>query len=223
RVLRPPRSVWRRTAMPTLAVAAALALLMVVTNRRPGPVPLGGGGPGTVTVDGQTVPANRPEALARLLHPGARVTLSDDAELDLHYPGVMVWRLEPGTTAVLPPAPGRWYGKALECRLEKGELGLRTGPGFPGARLAIVTAEGRAIVTGTLVSVYRDDAVTCVCVVEGAVVMETASGEVLGNIEAGRRRVLFRDGSEPLHDAIAPPHQAHLQAFDGACGNVFGP
>lgn len=223
-VVRPAASIWRRVAWAAAAAAAAVALAMFATNPRPGPATLAVAGVGTVTVDGHAVDTDHVGSLNALLHAGARVAVSDGVTLDLRYPGTMAWRLEPGTTAVLPAAPGRWWGRSIRCEVEVGETGLRTGPDFPGAHLAIATGEGAAIVTGTLVSVYRDAEVTCVCVQEGEVRMEDADGDPLGAVPAGKRTVLFRDGRPPLiDDAIAPPHQKHLLEFDSACANAFPP
>ena len=197
-----------------LALAATLALALITFNRSPGPSAFGGSGQGFVSVDGRQMATSDLTAIGELLHGGAKVTLGDGAILDLAYAGNMSWRLFPGTTVTLPDAPGRWFGRAVSAHVEIGEVSVRTGDRFHGALLALSTDEGRALVTGTLVSVVRDAAVTCVCVHEGTVQMESAAGLDLGDIPVGKRRVLFRDGSEPVLLDIAAPHRDHLIEFD---------
>lgn len=212
----PPRRsgrLLRRSRLTLLAAAALLLFAVLVGNRGPAPRLLAVGDEGTVTVDGRAIPAARREELAAALRPGARVELSEGAVLDVHYPGSMVWRFEEGTTATLPGSPGRWFDRAVECDVATGEAGVRTGPDFPGARLTIRTGEGMIVLTGTLVSVFRNDEVTCVCVQEGVASIGVDEND-LEPVPAGKRKVMFRDGSPPTITDIAPPHRDHLILFD---------
>jgi hypothetical protein len=212
-VLRSRRFAPSRRLAATLAIAATLAFVLLAANRSPGPRAIGGNGLGFVSIDGARLPAGELGRIGALIRPGATLVLGDGATLDLEYPGNMGWRLFSGTTATLPSAPGRWFRRSVESWVEFGEISVRTGGDFHGSQLTLATAEGRAIVTGTLVSVVRDSSVTCVCVHEGTVRME-AAGRDLGSIRVGKRRVLFRDGSEPVILDIAAPHRDHLIEFD---------
>jgi ferric-dicitrate binding protein FerR (iron transport regulator) len=79
--------------------------------------------------------------------------------------------------------------------------------------VVVRTDEGLAVIRGTLVSVARTADVTCICLVEGSASV-LCGGEDLGALAAGRRWVLFRDGSEPQGDEIAAVHRDHLLDLD---------
>ncbi|MFH1277069.1 MAG: hypothetical protein ABIK65_01655 [Candidatus Eisenbacteria bacterium] len=210
---------WSRFA--PLAAAAVVLLAILAGNRGPAPRLLGTSGEGTVTVDGRAIPTVRWDELAAALRPGARIELRDGAVLDVHYPGSMVWRLEEGTIATLPGAPGRWFSRSVECALEIGEAAVRSGPDFPGTSLTIRTGEGMIVLTGTLVSVFRNYEVTCVCVQEGTASIGVDE-EDLETVSAGKRKVMFRDGSPSTITEIAPPHRDHLIEFDAKYRGLDG-
>lgn len=218
-VRRPWRVRWSRVA--PLAAAAAILFVMVVGNRGAPPRVIATSGEGTILVDGASFAANQTDEINRRLRPGAEIQLIGGAVVDVFYPGTMVWEFAAGSRFTLPRPPGRWYDRTIECALDFGESRVRTGPRFPGTRLTIDTPEGTTVLTGTLVSVYRDSSVTCVCVQEGTAMIGVDAGD-LDAVGAGMRKIMFRDGRPPVITEIAPPHQQHLLEFDEKFGSVFG-
>ncbi len=197
------------------AAAAVAAILVVVPilNRGPAPTIPVSGVRGEVSIDGISIPAAEKERIAERLRPGARISLSDESELDVLYAETVVYQLAPETEMTLPASPGRWYGRNVSCELDYGELLILTGPDFPGKRLVVQTPEGTTVVTATLISVFRDSTVTCVCVYHG-----TASvgidAEDMEAVPSGMRKVMFSNGRPSIVTEIAPPHEEHLITFE---------
>jgi hypothetical protein len=203
-----------------LAVAAVLAFLAFSLNRLPGPELVATNGVGTVTVDGLELKADDSAGLEDALRAGARLQIGQGGSVDILYPGSFVMRLDAGTDLVLPSRPGRWFLRSARSRMEYGEVSVRTGPALAGGGLIVDTPEGRTAIHGTLVSVFRNDDLTCVCLIEGSADISTA-GKTLGGIPLGMRWVLFKDGSEPQLLDIAPPHRDHMLGLDKALGKIF--
>ncbi len=203
-----------------LAAAAVLAVALFFGGRLPGPDAMGAHLAGTVVIDGHEVAAADSVLLDDLLHPGAVIELRDGAELDILYPGSLVMRLASGTTMTLPERPRRWFSRNITADMSQGEISIRTGPQFAGNMLAVQTPEGRARIYGTLVSVFRNDDLTCVCLFEGTAVMDDLSTE-LGPIPVGKRWVLYTDGRAAELLDIAPPHQEHMEGLDRARCDCF--
>jgi ferric-dicitrate binding protein FerR (iron transport regulator) len=208
----------RRAARPWfrlgfLVPAAAAAGLVIVLSLSRGPVleVADVTGVGVVTVDGRPYETTDRAGLARALRAGARVELSEGVELDLVQPGTVVYQLS-SATMTIPRTPARWLAKALECRLEMGEIRILTGPEFRSSQVLVTTPEGMILVTGTLVSVFRDEAVTCVCVHEGTARVGIDTDD-LEPIQAGKRKVMYADRRPPIITEIAPPHDEHLIEF----------
>ena len=213
---------WRRSGLGWggLAAAAVLAVAMIFGNRLPGPELLDATGTGIVTIDGRELSATDPGALGEALRPGTRIQVGQDSSVDVLYPGSFAMRLGAGTDLELPARPGRWYGRSVEAPLTYGEVSVRTGPDLAGGDLTIRTAEGRTIIHGTLVSVMRNDDVTCICLYEGSADVRTDDQD-LGAVPRGMRWVLFRDGSAPQLLEIVPAHRDHMLGLDDALGDVF--
>jgi hypothetical protein len=203
-----------------LTAAAALLIVLWSANQGPAPQLLATNGVGMVRIDGRAIPAAESDRLAAALRGGAAVALEDGARLDLLYPGSMIWELTDGTQMTLPDPPGRWFGRGTAAAVGIGEAHVLTGPAFPGSRLTIRTDEGLVELTGTLVSVFRDSLVTCVCVQEGTARIGISEQD-LEAIPAGRRKVMFRDGRPPMVTAIAPPHRDHLIEFEARVRGGF--
>ena len=204
-----------RTLVPA-AIALAL-VVVVILNGGPQPDVADVTGEGTVTVDGRSFPTSERSAIAKAVRPGSRVAVSDGVKIDLVYGRTMAVQLS-SASATVPAAPARWYGKTGECRLEMGELSVITGPRFRGGQLLVATAEGTLDITGTLASVFRDSTVTCVCVHEGTARVGVDAGD-MENIPAGKRKVMFADGSPPMITDIAPPHRDHMIEFENKYGD----
>ena len=111
------------------------------------------------------------------------------------------------------------YG-ALIAEVHHGELRIKTGPGFRGAELQILTTEGRIEITGTVVSVYKGEGFTCVCVLEGTAKIGMDKAD-LEEIPAGMRKVMFADGRPPMVTEIQPQHEAGLMEFEERYRNFF--
>ncbi len=204
------RKGWIRVLIP-----AALAIVMafaIVFNAGPKLELSDVTGDGTITVDGKVFQTTDREAIADAIKPGASIVLSEGVDIDLVYDQTTVFQLS-SATATIPGTPGRWFVKSTEARVEMGELRILTGPGFRGGSLSIKSPEGEIVITGTLVSVFRDGAVTCVCVHEGTASVGINAGD-MQDIPAGQRKVMFADGTPPKITPIAPPHMDHLVEFE---------
>jgi FecR protein len=209
-----------RLSISCIAAAAILTAVMLGFNSLPGPDVLATNSIGTVTIDGREIPAENTAVIGEALIESAHVQVGEGASLDIVYPGSFALRLGPGTDVVLPNRPGRWFNRSVEAQMDFGEISVRTGPDLSGGNLVIRTEEGRAVIHGTLVSVLRNDAVTCVCLFEGSTDILTEKAE-LGAIPLGMRWVLFRDGSEPQLMEIVPAHRDHMLGLDATLGGVF--
>jgi hypothetical protein len=207
---------WAMAALP--AIAAALVLIF-----------LGGGEPhwrvldvrgdGDVTVAGRAVSAADRGAVASAMDSGVRVTLPEGVELDLALGDVMVLGAAAATDFELPRAPS---GSPVryEVRVHRGDLMFKSGPDFPGREMMLSTTEGRIEITGTTVAVYKDDEVTCVCVLEGTARIGRDDSH-MEPIPAGMRKVMFADGREPLIIPIEPGHRDGLLRFESRNEKTF--
>jgi hypothetical protein len=215
-------ALWRRpAAWAPLAAAAVLAFILVGFNPLPGPQLLDLAGSGPVLIDGREFAASDRPGIEQALQGGSTVVLGPEVTLDLLYPGTMAMRLEAGTELSLPERPGRWFGRQVQADLPLGEVSIRTGPELTGGAILVSTPEGVTTVTGTLISVFRNTEVTCVCLFEGSASVATADAE-LGTLPPRQRWVVFSDGREPALMAIEPGHEAHMLDFDAKWRHVLG-
>lgn len=210
----PPRPVSRRRWGWGLIPLAAVVLvaMVVVFNGGPALQLSDVNGDGTVTVDGRVFQAADRDGIAGALRPGASVELSEGVDIDVFYEGTAVFQLS-SATATIPGAPGRWIQKSVDSFVQMGELRILTGPGFSGAKLSVRTPEGEIVITGSLVSVFRDGALTCVCVQKGSASVGIDAGD-MENIPPGKRKVMYADGKPSIVTDIAPPHMDHLVEFE---------
>jgi ferric-dicitrate binding protein FerR (iron transport regulator) len=200
-----------RVFLPLAAVAMAVVLILVLL---PGPTWQFHGitGQGLVAVNGVEVDATDVETLARLIKPGARITVPEGVALDLIAGDVLLLELGEGAEAIVPQNPGRRAGTVMLSELAIGELRLKTGPGFSGRQFNVRTPEGLIEVTGTIVSVVRMPDLTCVCVFEGTARIGQ-DPESMDLIPAGQRKVMFLDRRPPMITEIMPEHQHGLEGF----------
>jgi hypothetical protein len=195
------------------AAAAAILVVIITLSRGPALELAQVNIPAAVTVNGRSYDATDRPVLERALQPGAVVVLAKGTELDLLDGDAVVYGLS-SATATLPQPVAGWQGaKTAECRLERGEIRVLTGPDFRGRRLLIETPEGVAEVSGTLLSVARDEIATCVCVHAGVARVGAHRGD-LESVPAGKRRVMFADGRPPIITDIEPAHREGLIKFD---------
>lgn len=207
------RRSWSGLSLGAASTAAAAALILWLFN--PGPAWRFSAvtGTGMARIDGAPVPLHDHGMLADRLRPGAEIVLPADAQLDLELPGLVLIQITGGTRTVVPGSPGRWLGRAVTTSLGYGELRIATSPRFAGTRMAVVTPEIRAVVTGTTLAVLRDSSASCVCVFEGRVTM--TGGGATDTVRAGSRRSVFRQGGAPLVEPIRPMEAMKLDRLRG--------
>ena len=196
----------RRSAMPWRVPAAAagtvvvLSLVVSLLNAGSAWRVTGWMGTGDVLVDGRTVPLDVMRGLR--LRAGTVLEVPADLQLDVDLPGIARLQIAGGSRVAVPGSPGRWIARSVSAPFERGEIRVSTGPAFRGSRLTIVTPEMRAGVTGTTFAVIRNRDGSCVCVLDGSVVM--AGGAATDTVHSGLRRSVFRDGRPPLVEPILP-------------------
>jgi hypothetical protein len=201
--LAPPRFGWLKLAAPLAAAAALVAVLML--NQAPRWQVSASTGFGVAVIDGRPVPMKHLDQLARAVRPGARIEIPRDGELELTLPGQMMIELTPGTTFTVPDVPGRWFDRSSRADLRAGEVRVTTGARFAGAQLAISTPEAEIEVSGTTLAVIREPEGTCVCVLEGHVMVGKPDAMVA--VPGGRRRYVFADPA-------LPPESAEMRAIE---------
>lgn len=213
---------WRpRLAWVWAPVAAGLlALAGAWLNRGPDWTVASSGADGFAIVDGRPIPLLHREDLARALRRGGTIRLESTAEIELVAPGQLAVEVTAATDATLPPAPGRWVGRAVRGAVRSGELRITTGRGFRGARLAVETPEAEVEVTGTTLAVIRESVGTCVCVMDGRVMMGARDG-AMAPIAAGMRRFMFNDGRPTEEDSMRPMEKVKLGAMRSRHASVM--
>lgn len=183
-------------AVPAAAAAGAL-IVFVSLNSGPSWEVLSGRGEGIVRIDGVAVAINRAAELERRLKPGARLQTPPGGEIEIMLPGQVALQIAPGTDVTLPPSAGRWFGRNARARVAGGEVRITTGARFHGARLAVETPEATVQVTGTTLAVICEPTGTCVCVLEGHVMVAARSEHPGVQVTEGRRRYVFNDARPP--------------------------
>jgi ferric-dicitrate binding protein FerR (iron transport regulator) len=177
-----------------VGAAAAVVVVAAALNRGPDWRVIEVRGTGTVSVDGRPLPLEGGE-LGRAIRRGAHLTLPGTASLDLVAPGMVAVSVEGGSDLVLPGAPNRWWSRAARGHVTVGNVFISTGRAFHGATLEMETPEAVAHVTGTSLAVLRDlEAGTCVCVMEGRVVVSYEEGKESVPVPAGKRCVCPLEG-----------------------------
>jgi ferric-dicitrate binding protein FerR (iron transport regulator) len=205
---------WRWVLAP--AAAAAVIILVVMLNRGPALRVVATQGSGTVDVGGQSTPLDA-EQMTRRLAAGAQIETPEGVSVDLLADGVALYEVAALTRMTIPETPGRWFSRAVSCSLYVGEIRLKTGSGFSGSELVVYTPEGMVEVTGTLLSIQRDDSGTCVCVLEGVARVGVNEND-LEPVTPGFRKVMMSDGTEDIIP-VKPMHRDGVLDFDRRMGN----
>jgi ferric-dicitrate binding protein FerR (iron transport regulator) len=199
------------------AAAAALAVVMVL-NQGPRWELAASEGAGVVVVDDRPIPMNHTEDLRRALHPGAKVSIPEGGEVRIAAGKDLLILATAGTDFVMPAAPGRWFGRSVATRMERGTLRVTTGGGFPGGRLVVATPDADVEVTGSTLAIICEPAGTCVCVLDGHVMVGSSPNDRV-EVAGGMRRFIFGDGREPVLDEMRPMERTKLTMFrDQALG-----
>ncbi len=215
----PPQKRRRRGFLAVLPAMAAMLAIIFFNGGDPEWEMKDVRGTGTVTVNEQTVDAADRDAVANLIVPQAHISVPEGVQLDIVLDGVLVVGVAGPAEFTLPDNPdGDDY--AYQTTVHKGEFRIKTGPEFPGSQVLILTTEGRIEITGTTIAVYKNDEVTCVCVLEGTALIGK-DGAHLDAIGAGMRKVMFVDGSEPAIIPIEPGHEHGLLEFEGYNEHTF--
>ncbi|HEX5032110.1 MAG TPA: hypothetical protein VFX78_11710 [Candidatus Eisenbacteria bacterium] len=225
----PPRRTFRfpKPTRPrftaVLAAAAAIAVAVgIVGNRGPQWRVLQVVGTGFVQADGEPIPVERAELLAQRIHPGVELVLPETASLAIAAGSDLAMEILPGTRLTIPPAPPRWFFRKSEFFARGGELRLTTGPTFQGAKLEVHTADAMIQVKGTTLAVIMEPTGTCVCVLEGEVMVgargvsagpEGSGGDAMMPVTSGQRGYVFRDGRTPERAEIRPTELVALAKF----------
>jgi ferric-dicitrate binding protein FerR (iron transport regulator) len=200
-----------------LVPAAAVVLLFAVFLPRPTPTPAwtvqAVDGEGQFEIDGQTLAIDQRELLAEALASGGHVRLAEGISLDLLLDDRLILQLDEGADVTVPIPPKVGNRETLISEVHHGELRVKSGPGFHGTELHILTAEGRTVIVGTIVSVYKGEGFTCVCVLEGTARIGADKAR-LEEIPQGMRKVMFDDGRPPMATEIQPQHEAGLMEFE---------
>lgn len=222
RLLRFPKPT-RPRFVAVLAAAAAIAVAVgILGNRGAEWKVIQVTGTGMVQADGEPIPIERPDLLAERVHPGVELVLPATASMEITAGSDLAMEILPGTRFTIPPSPPRWFLRRAELYARGGELRLTTGPTFYGAHLEVHTPEAMVKVNGTTLAVIMEPTGTCVCVLEGEVMVgargdasgpEGSGGGAMMPIPAGHRGYIFRDGRTPERADIRPEELTSLARF----------
>jgi len=136
----------------------------------------------------------------------------NDGEIELGLGGMLHMRLSPGTRIMLPDAPRRWNPSPMTVEVQAGELFCTTAGQHLPTTLDVFTDNLTARVTGTTFSVWRNPEGTCVCLLEGSVmVMPKDDASEAMTVPEGNKMVLFDDGRPHLVEPITDMERAKLQ------------
>jgi ferric-dicitrate binding protein FerR (iron transport regulator) len=188
-----------------LAAAAVLLLTLVPASLESGFRVLRGDAAGTWTLDGVSHSLADLGPDARL--PGGAELHVEAGAVEVVFDDIIALRANTGTIVLPDPEAG----PALRCTVRTGEAIFLTGPGFAGRSLAVTTPEGRVEVVGTAFAVWRDETVTCVCVLEGHASVGVHSTD-LEPVPPGKRKVMPSEGVPAILD-IMPEHRSGLMDF----------
>lgn len=211
-----PTIPWWRWMVPA-AAAAVLVIAIVNLNRGPALRVAQAMGVGDVRVDGRAIALNDTDALDAAMRRAGEIESPAGALIDLMVKDVVLFEVAGGTRMSIPKAPGRWFGRAAACSLFVGEMRIKTGQHFSGSELAVFTPEGRVEITGTLVSIQRDDGGTCVCVIEGIAYVGRGADD-MQPVSPGYRKVMLVDGTAEIIP-ILPLHRDGVLDFDKRMGD----
>jgi len=210
---------WIRWAL--VPAAAAAVVILVRFAQGPSWTLMRAHGAGDAVVNGETISLTDDDALAAALGAGKSVELGSDAGVELMCGDLALLEMTPGTSFTVPNRPGRWGNKTMRGHVAMGEMRFMSGPGFPGYEMYVTTPEGAIDLTGTIVSVFRNEDLTCVCVLEGEA-MIGRDDEHMDAIPEGKRKVMFNDGRPPLISDFAAEHVAGLREFRDRNHGAFG-
>ena len=179
-------------------------------------------GEGRIEIEGQVLATDEQDLVSQLLSAGGRVRLPEEVALDLRLDDRLILALAEGSDVTLPVPLEPGSRGPLVSEVHHGELRIMTGPGFPGIEMHILTTEGRTEISGTIISVYKGDSYTCVCVLEGTALIGADENQ-LEEVAAGNLMVMFEDGSPPVVADIEAGHVMDLLKFGERYRGIFEP
>jgi hypothetical protein len=222
RMFRFPKPTRPRFAAVLAAAAAITVAIGIVGNRGAQWRLLQVAGTGYIQADGEIIPIERLNLLAERLHPGVEIVVPPSASIDIAAGSDLAMEILPGTSFTVPPAPPRWFMRRSELYARGGEIRVTTGPTFQGAKLELHTPDAMVQVTGTTLAVIMEPTGTCVCVLEGEVMVgargvsagpEGSGGGSMMPVTSGHRGYVFRDGRDPERADIRPTELVALAKF----------
>jgi ferric-dicitrate binding protein FerR (iron transport regulator) len=208
----PPAPRGRRAqvvALFGLAAAAALSWL-VWTGTQPDPWRYMGasGDSGEVWVCGHLMDPEDSDGIQAMLHAGTPIKTTGTMQFDFAMSEHLSVQLAPDTEMTVPEWPRRWLGDVASCEVPRGEVRFTTGPRYS-SRLRVASPLAVVEVTGTTLAVISGADSSCVCVLDGKVLMTDADGT--GHVvEAGKRRTVFR-AAPPREEDILPMERMKLE------------
>ena len=207
---------WHRREMTRWTLAAAAAAVLVVgtlaLNQGPRWHLISRHGQGLATIGGRDVALGDEARLSGMLRPGAQLVMPADGGVMLQAGDELMLSIDPGSVVTLPAAPGRWFARRVQGRVDAGTMRVTTGAAFHGAALALMTPEAQVRVTGTTFAVICDSAGTCVCVLEG-VVRVGPIGSAMSDVPGGMRGYVYANRGPMVHAAMRPDEKIKLGAL----------
>jgi ferric-dicitrate binding protein FerR (iron transport regulator) len=142
-------------------------------------------------------------------------TLEGLARVHVALAGELELELQPGSELAFPVLPELDGLAPLDFGLARGEVFVRTRPGYPGNPLTIRTGEAEILLHGTTVGVRADEQGTCVCVAEGTARVRSALLAEAREVGPRATLLLLRaPGMGPKAEAFPPdgaPGAAHTR------------
>ncbi len=210
---RPRFSGWAIAAGIAAVAASALAIFGSRTSDTLRWTPVAGHLPlSAVTVDGRSVsPAEFGSAVASGTGSHTIVTGTDPVWLQLGER--VVCELAPGSEIELGPLSHDASSLVIAAR--KGTLRVCTGEEFVGSTLDVKTPDFELAITGTSFAVDIDEEGTCVCCLEGRVVMKAPDAfDETWAVDGGRMCRIYHDDRAPKWDELSHKHGPALAQFD---------
>jgi ferric-dicitrate binding protein FerR (iron transport regulator) len=192
-----------------LAAAAALAWL-VWTGTEPDPWHYMGasGDSGEVWVSGRRMDPGDADGIQSMLRGGVPLRTTGTMQLDYAMHDQLSVQLAPESEMTVPEWPRRWMGDVASCQVARGEARFTTGPRY-GSRLQVSSPLAMIEVTGTTLAVISGADSSCVCVLDGEVLMTDPDGTTHA-VQAGTRRTVYRSAPSRVDD-ILPMERMKLE------------
>jgi ferric-dicitrate binding protein FerR (iron transport regulator) len=192
-----------------LAAAAALAWL-VWTATEPAPWHYMGasGDSGEVWVSGRRMDPDDADGIQAMLRGGVPIRTTGTMEFDYVMHEQLSVQLAPESEMTVPEWPRRWMGDVASCEVARGEARFTTGSRYA-SRLRVSSPLAMIEVTGTTLAVISGPDSSCVCVLDGEVLMTDPDG-TRHAVRAGTRRTVFRSAPSRVED-IQPMERMKLE------------